>query len=535
MSRPTLPVGRRALLGAGAGLAMAGGLGVPALAQGAAARTLRVVPQANLTSLDPFWTTAVVTQNHGYLVYDTLTAVDSQTRPQPQMAEGWVVEEDGKSWTFTLREGLLFHDGEPVRARDCVASIARWARRDSFGQVLWMAVEDLVALDDRRLRFRLKRPFPFLALALGKGSSPAFIMPERIAQTDAFTQIREATGSGPFRFIADEWNPGQKAVWQKFDRYVPRQEAPDALSGGKIARMERVEWTVITDPATAAAAMVTGEQDYWEYPLHDLLPMLRRNRDIVVEQRLAEGTYGTMRMNHLHPPFNNMAIRRAVALALDQRDYMRAVAGEDPAGWGECLGVFTCGTPLANESGSEILRTRSVEKARAALQAAGYANEKVVLVAPGDYPQINALSLITADLLQRIGMNVELVSVDWGTLGQRRASREPVEKGGWSVFHTTSPGSSLNLPPTHLMLRANGKDAWFGWPDDAEIERLRAEWLVAPDDAASRRIAEQLNARVMETIPYLPLGFYWQPSAWRRNLTGVMPSPSTVFWNIGKA
>ncbi|WP_419896810.1 ABC transporter substrate-binding protein [Roseomonas sp. USHLN139] len=525
---------RRGFLAAGAGLGLAPALARPAVAQNAAAQVLRVIPQANLTSLDPFWTTAVVTLNHGYLVYDTLTAVDSKGVPKPQMAEGWEVAEDGRAWTFTLRPGLRFHDGAPVLARDCVASVTRWAKRDAFGQVLWMAVDALEALDDRRLRFRLKAPFPYLALALGKSSSPAFIMPQRLAEVDAFTQIREAVGSGPFRFIANEWNPGQKAVWEKFAQYVPREEAADGLAGGKLAKVPRVEWTVISDPATAAAAMSTGEQDYWEYPLHDLLPMLKRSRDLVVQQRLTEGTYGCLRLNHLQKPFDNVGIRRAVAMAVDQRDYLRAVAGEGTDAWGECPGVFTCGTPLSNETGSEILKTRNVEQARAALKAAGYNGERVVVVAPGDYPQINALSLVTADLLQRIGMNVELVSTDWGTLVQRRTSREPVEKGGWSVFHTTSPGTSLNLPPIHLMLRANGKDAWFGWPDDPEIERLRAAWLQAADAAEGKRIADALNARAMQTIPYIPLGFYWQPSVWRRGLAGVQPSSSTTFWNIEK-
>ncbi|PHK96670.1 ABC transporter substrate-binding protein [Pseudoroseomonas rhizosphaerae] len=525
---------RRSMLGAGAMLAgMA--LPRPGLAQGAASRTLRVVPQANLTSLDPFWTTAVVTLNHGYLVYDTLTAVDARNQPRPQMAEGWAVEDDGRSWTFTLRPGLKFHDGEAVRARDCVASIARWAKRDAFGQVLWMSVDELSALDDRRLRFRLKQPFPYLALALGKSPSPAFIMPERLGQVDAFTQIREAIGSGPFRFLPDEWNPGQKSVWEKFAGYVPRDDAPDGLAGAKRPLLDRVEWTVISDPAVASSAMLTGEQDYWEYPLHDLLPLLRRNRDLVVEQRLTEGTYGCLRLNHLQPPFDNQAIRRAVAMAVDQRDYLRAVAGEAPDAWGECPGVFTCGSALETEQGSEILKTRSVERGREALKAAGYAGEKVVLLAPGDYPQINALSLVTADLLRRLGMNVEFVSTDWGTLVQRRTSREPVDKGGWSVFHTTSLGTSLNLPPIHLMLRANGKDAWFGWPDDPEIERLRAEWLRAGEPAEAKRIGDALNARAMQTIPYIPLGYYWQPSAWRRTLRGVQRSPSTVFWNIEKA
>jgi peptide/nickel transport system substrate-binding protein len=280
--------------------------------------------------------------------------------------------------------------------------------------------------------------------------------------------------------------------------------------------------------------MVTGEQDYWEYPLHDLLPLLRRSRDLVVEQRLLDGTYAVCRFNHLHPPFSDVRIRRAVAMAVDQRDYMRAVAGTDPAGWSVCEGVFTCGTALATEAGSDVLKLRSLDRARAALKDAGHAGERVVLIAPGDYPQVNAVSLVTADLLRRLGMNLELVSTDWGTLVQRRASREPVDRGGWSMIHTTASGQSLALPVFHLFLRANGPQAWFGWPQDEEIERLRAAWIEAGDAAGGRRIGEALNRRAMEVLPYIPLGFYWQPSAWRRSLTGVFRAPVTAFWNIGK-
>jgi peptide/nickel transport system substrate-binding protein len=519
---------RRHLLAAGAALA------APAQAQPAGARSLRVIPQANLTSLDPVWTTAVVTRNHGFLVYDQLCAQDAKGVIRPQMAEGWVEEADGLSLTFTLREGLFFHDGTPVRAADCVASVDRWRRRDPFAQVLWPQVAAVEALDDRRLRFRLHSRVPLLLLALGQTQFPLFIMPERIARTDAFQQIRDPIGSGPFRFLADEWNPGQRAVWAKFDRYAPRPEPVDGLAGGRVPRLDRVEWTVISDPATAASAMTTGEQDYWEYPLHDLLGLLRRSRDLVVQQRLLEGTYGILRFNQLQPPFNNPAIRRAIAMAVDQRDYLRAVAGDDTKGWGVCEGVFTCDTPMANENGSAILKTHSIDRARAALKDAGYAGEKVVLLAPGDYPQINALSLVTADTLRRLGMNLELISTDWGSLVQRRVSKEPVEKGGWSVIHTTSSGQSLALPVFHLFLRANGANAWFGWPEDAEIERLRAAWVAAPDEGAQQRIAAELNARAMQVLPYVPLGYYWQPSAWRRNLSGVFAAPATVYWNIAK-
>ncbi len=522
---------RRHLLAA----AGAAALPLPAFAQDAAARTLRVIPQANLTSLDPVWTTAVVTRNHAAMVYDQLVGVDENMVAKPQMVAGWAQEDGGKSWTFTLRDGLKFHDNEPVRAEDCVASIKRWMARDTIGQTLAERLDEVAALDDKRFRFRLKKPFPSLLDALAKPEvSPLFIMPARIAATDPFQQIRDPIGSGPFRFVREEWNPGQLAVWTKFDGYVPRDDAPSATAGRKQAVVDRVEWTIIPDPSTAAAAIANGEHDYWEYPLHDLLPTLRRNRNVVVQQRLANGFYGFCRFNHLHPPFSNKAVRQAVMMAADQRDYLRAVAGEDPAGWGECPSYFTCGTPASVMGGQEALQQRSMDRARQALKAAGYNGEKTVLITPSDYPQINALSLVTADLLQRMGFNLEIVAADWGTVVQRRASREPVEKGGWSVFHTTAGGGALINPALNQFTRTNGLNAWFGWPTDGEMERLRLDWFDA-DGPEQVKIAQAIQTRAFDVVPYVPLGFYWQPSVWRSNVTGVTKNFITSFWNIGKS
>jgi len=522
---------RRSLL-AGAAAALA----APALAQPAGARVLRVIPQANLTSLDPIWTTAVVTRNHGYLVYDQIVAMDANFIPRPQMAEGWLEEDAGLRWTFTLRPGLVFHDGEPVRARDCVASIRRWMARDSLGQTLALLLDDLSAPDDRRFVFRLRRPFPLLPAALGKPSPmPLFVMPERIATTDAFQQVSDPVGSGPFRFVRDEWNPGSRAVWARHAGYVPANGAPDGIAGGRVPRVDRVEWTVISDSATAAGALSNGEQDYWEYPLHDLLPLLRRNRDVTVGQRLAQGIYAGMRINHLHPPFDDPAVRRALLLGIDQRDHLRAVAGNEAGMWATCESVYACGTAYGTDAGNAPLLTRDPAAARRALAAAGYAGQRTVLLAPSDYPSINALSLVSADVMQRAGFNLDVVSTDWGTVIQRRASMEPVERGGWSAFHSTWTGADVVNPAIHQNLRANGRGAWFGWPTDPEIERMRADWIDAPDEPTRKRLADALQVQAMQSVPFIPLGSYWQPSAWRRNVTGVFPCQVTTYWNIGKA
>lgn len=515
-------------------------LAAPALAQSAASRVLRVIPQANLTSLDPVWTTAVVTRNHAYLVYDQLVAVNAQFEPQPQMAEAWAASADGLDWQFRLRPGLRFHDNEPVLARDAVASIRRWWARDSLGQTLDTLTDELSAPDDRTIRFRLKRRFALLPFALGKASPmPMFVMPERIALTDPYKAITDSTGSGPFRFVRAEWNPGSRAVWERSPYYAPRDEPVDGIAGGRRANVDRVEWTVIPDSATAASALASGEQDYWEYPLHDLIPLLRGSAGVTVGQRLAQGTYCGMRLNHLHPPFDDPAVRRALLMAVDQRDYMRAVVGDGEAGrpqpWGVCESVYTCGSAFETAAGNELLRLRSVEQAAAALRASGYKGERAVVLAPSDYPQINALSLVTADVMRRIGFNVDLAAMDWGTVTQRRTSKEPVDRGGWSVFHSTWSGADVHDPAISQQTRTNKDGAWFGWPEDLEIEAMRARWLEAPDPAAQKEIADAIQVRAFETVPFIPLGYYWQPSAWRKTVTGTFQCQVTTFWNIGKS
>jgi peptide/nickel transport system substrate-binding protein len=495
-----------------------------------------VIPGANLTSLDPIWTTAPITKDHGYLVYDQVTAVDDDYIPRPQMAEGWQVEDEGRSWVFGLREGLRFHDNEPVRSADVIASIRRWAARDVFGQALAAATDAIEVIDDRRFRFRLKRPFPLLAAALGKSnSSQCFIMPERLANTDPFQQVTDATGSGPFRFLRDEWVAGVRAAYAKFERYIPRTEPVSSIAGGRVARVDRVEWTVIPDHGTAAAAMQAGEQDYWQSPQHDLLPQLRRSRNLVVRPRNLSGTYSMLRFNHLQKPFDNVALRRAIATAVRQEDYMQAVVGNEAESWGQCASFFACGTPLATNAGERVLGTADIEAAQRAVREAGYNNERIVQIAATDSHAINAVSLVTADLLRRLGMNLDYVATDWGTMLQRRASREPVERGGWSVFHTLWNGADVLNPAVHTMLRGNGAQAWFGWPSDPEIEQLRSAWFAEPDVAAQVRLAHRLDVQAFETMPYVPLGFYRQPEVWRSNLTGVFPTPTTVYWNIGKS
>ena len=525
---------RRALLAA-ATAAPFTPLAAPALAQGAAAtRLLRMVPHANPGSLDPIWTTAYVTRNFGYLVWDTLFASDASFGVHPQMAEGYTVSQDKLTYEITLRPGLKFHDGEPVRPADCIASIARWMKRDSMGQRLDVALDAMTPIDDRKFAIKLKRPYPLLIDALGKPSSNVpFVMPERIARTDPFKQVDDFVGSGPFVFNRSEWIQGSLLTFSRFQNYVPRDGGePSLTSGPKVAHFDRIEWRIIPDGGTAGAALQAGEVDWWEQPTPDLLPLLRRNRNIEVTQQDPVGLAGILRFNCLHPPFDNPAIRRAILPAINQKDFMIAVNGDEPDAIREGVGYFASISPMASKAGLEVMKG-DINAARAALKAAGYKGEKVVLLNPTDIVSPSAMSQVTNDLFRRLEINVDFASSDWGTVVQRRASKESVEKGGWSALCTAFNGYDFLDPSGHLPIRGNGANAWAGWPDIPRLEQLRDAWFDAPDAAAQKQVGAEMQQVALETVPYIPLGEYIQRTALRRNVTGMVKG-IPVFWNIRK-
>jgi peptide/nickel transport system substrate-binding protein len=530
---------RRSFIKAGVAagvVAGSGGMAAPALSQ-AANRTLRFVPQANLANFDPIWGTQYVVRNAAVLVWDTLYGFDDKLEAQRQMVEGEQVSQDGLTWTFRLREGLRFHDNEPVRARDVVASINRWMPRDPMGQLLRALGDELVAVDDRTFRWRLKAPFPKMKMALGKNATPmCFIMPERIAtRFDSFTQVNEYVGSGPMRFVRNEWVPGARAVFQRFDGYVPRNEPASWLAGGKRMMVDRVEWVIMPDPATASAALQNGEVDWWENPITDLVPVLRRNRNIAVDIADPLGNIGSFRMNHLQPPFNNPRVRRAVMTALSQRDYMTALVGNDENLWKTLGGFFTPGTPLYTEEGGEMMKAANMERGRQMLRESGYAGEPVVCLVAQDQPITKAQGDVTADLLRRLGMNVDYVATDWGTVGQRRAVKNPPTQGGWSMFHTWHAGADAINPVLYNAVRANGDGAWFGWPDVPAVEAEVPNWLAASNLAEERAAIGRLNRAAVDNVVYCPTGFFLGYQAWRRNVSGIVKGPIPFAWGVSKS
>ena len=509
-------------------------LAMPAVSRAAAAKLLRFVPQSDVTILDPIWTTAYVTRNHGFMIFDTLYGIDNGYTAQPQMVAGHTVEADGKQWTLTLRDGLKWHDGEKVLGRDCVASIKRWGARDAFGQTLLAYTDELTAPDDKTIRFRLKHPFPLLPDALGKpGSSFCAMMPERLAKTSAFTAITEMVGSGPFKWNAKDRVVGSRAVYDRNPDYVPRADGVAQWTAGpKIVHFDRVEWHVIPDETTKANALVAHEVDWWENPTNDILPLLDTNPKVTVRVTDPTGLIACMRLNQLWPPFDNPAIRRAVLGAVDQREFMIAVAGTDPKRWHVPVGIFCPGTPMASEAGLSVFTgKRDPAKIAAEIKAAGYKGEKVVLLAPTDFPILKAEADVCADMMRRIGLNVDYQAMDWGTVIQRRAQERSPAKGGWSVFNTFWSGLDQFNPVGHVFLRGDGKKGMVGWPSAPKIEALRQDWIDAPDLAAQKQLAVKLQEQALRDVPYVPLGQFYPSTAYRSDLAGIL-NGFVLFWNV---
>ena len=510
-------------------------LPAPHIARAQDSRILRFVPYSDVAIIDPIWTTGYSTRTHALLVWDTLYGLDDKFQPQPQMVEGHVVEDDGKRWTMKLRPGLVFHDGTRVLASDAVASLKRWGVRDAFGQSLMAVLDEISAPDDRTIVFRLKQPFPMLPAALARPSAlVAAIMPARLAETDPFKQIPEAIGSGPFRYVREERMPGARHVYARHEGYVPREGTPSFTAGPRTPFLDRIEFNVMPDPAVAISALQTGAVDWVEQPLIDLLPMLRKDPNVVVEVKDPNGMAGQIRLNHMHPPFNNPALRRVVLKALDQQACMDAVCGGDPEVRRTTMGFFPASSEMASTAGIEALQgKKDYEALKREFAAAGYKGEKIVFLQGQDVPRISQVSEVAIDMLRRIGANVDVVPADWGTVLQRITNRRPVEEGGWSAYVTYWSGLDLGSPATNSPLRSNGQKAGPGWPESPQIEALRAKWLEAADLATQQSIAQEIQLQAMQDVPYVPAGQYFQPVAYRRNITGMLTGVP-VFTNIRK-
>jgi peptide/nickel transport system substrate-binding protein len=503
-------------------------LTVPGIAP-AADKTLRAVVHADLKIIDTNWTTAYITQRHGYVVYDTLFALDSKFVPQPQMVEKYQASSDGLTWDFTLRPGLKWHDKTDVTAADCVASLKRFMAKDVMGQKLADFTSSLEPVNAKTFRLTLKRPYGLVLDTFAKAQVPPYMMPARIAATPVDKQITDPTGSGPFIMKQDEWQPGHKVVYVKNPDYVPRSEPPDYLSGGKIAKIDRLEWLYIPDNNTALSALQAGEIDYFEAPPLDFMEPLQNNPDVTVLRIDLLGAQGIIRPNSAQPPFDNYKARQALLHLVNQDQTLRAVVGNEKFYMKFCGSFFMCGSANGTEVGSGGLKDFSIEKAKQLLKEGGYNGEKLVVILPTDRPQYNAATMVLIQNLRKAGVAVDAQAMDWSTALGRRA-----KKDGWNIVITTHGGPDTTIPIGNVWFNSRCEQANIGWACDPELEKLVDAWAAELDRDKRRALLDDVHRRAYESLPYVSWGQFFQPVAYRSSVKGVLVSGIPVYWNIEK-
>ena len=536
-----MSMSRRTLIRAGL---MAGAASVttafrPRRTQGASAdeRTLKAVMHTTLSVFDPVWTTANITLYHAGMIYDNLFSMDANLKPQPQMVGRWSLSNDKKTYTFELRDGLGWHDGTPVTAADCVASIRRFAVAESAGQMMMQYVQDISRKDDRTFVIALKEPFGMLIDILGKLiPRSCFIMRKSDAEKPASEQVSANIGSGPFIFNQALARPGARFVYDRNPKYVPRSEPPSGLAGGKVVKVDRVIFETIADQQTAMAALQAGEIDFYEIPPIDLLAQLEADPKIKIEVLNKQGSICFLRMNWLHPPFSEQKARQALLYLMDQKAFMAASFG-NPKYYGTSASLFANGNAMSNDENTDWFRHGvDLDKARQLLKESGYNGAPVVVLDPTNHPWIHNSALVAAAQLRKIGVNVQVAASDWGGLLNRRSNRETVDKGGWDIFITSDSSYSHGDPIACPTLAANGKDAWFGWPTNDQYEALRRKWAVVPMLAERQEIARQMQRLAWDFVPFVHAGVYFRPVAYRTNVRGFIGVPEIIpFWNVEKA
>lgn len=525
---------KASLLGMASAALLAATAMTPAHAQES---VLRANMHADVRTLDPHWTTQTIAGIHGMLVYDTLFGVDDEGVPHPQMVGDYSVSEDGKEYTFTLRDGLKFHDGSDVTTADVIASLKRWSEKDQAARAMFAYVDELTAVDDKTFKMTLSEPYGLVLETLGKtGTMVPIIMREEDASKGSDEQVEEAIGSGPFMMVKEEWVPGSKTVYVKNPDYVPRDEPPSGFAGGKIPKVDRIELVWIDDSQTRMQALIAGEIDLLEQPAIDFVPILENTPDIdVIRTGSVDSHWGTIRLNHLHPPFDNPKVRQAFYHLINQEDFLQTVVG-NPEYYRTCYSYITCGTTYEDETGKEMLSDYDPKKAYELMKEAGYNDEPIHVLAATDHHTITPASQVLINAMREAGINVNPVSLDWGSVVARRSNREKPENGGWNIFVTTSSGTTAQNPALNTWLGAGCDDANVGWPCDEELERLRGEYAFAKTPEERKASAAKIQKRATEVVPYISFGQWTQPMAYRSDrIEGIVPVTGlSVLWNIEK-
>ncbi len=510
-------------------------MGLAATTAQAQQKVLHVVPSADVAELDPTRAANQIGRIYSQMVFDTLFALDHTLSPKPMMVDKEDVSADGLTYTFTIRPGLKFTDGSAVTTKDIIASIERFEDGPSVGAQLKARTASMQIVDDRTFKLVLNAPFGLVEFALGGGGAPiAGIMRYADATRPNNVPLTNPVGSGPFIYNASMRESGHRVVFDRNPDYPARSEPPDGAAGARVVKVDRVQFDILPDPTTAANAMATGEEDFWDTVTPDLVPFLK-DHGVVVRRTTSLPSTVWIRPNFELPPFNNVKARQALALLFDQKEFMEAVAVKDQ--WSTCYSFSICGSVYGTEVGSDAYRKPDPARAKQLLAESGYKGEPIVIVGTPQLPIINIVSQIMAQKLRDIGANVDLQMGDWATVYTRVNTPHLTGKNGWNLVGTYSLGGTWFSPLTNVALDTSCGDhttASMGMPCDAEGEKLRQAVLAARGLDAQKAAFETFQKHAWDFIPYIPGGQFDINNAYRKNISGVLDGYVIIYWNIEK-
>jgi peptide/nickel transport system substrate-binding protein len=495
--------------------------------------TIRYASSIEPPVLDPVVNMLGVVQEHGYLIYDQLFGYGCDGMPRPQMVDQYSVKSDaaGAVWTMSLRPGMKWHDGTAVTSKDAIASITRWSKTDQVGRKLAAIGMQFAEVDENTFTITMPVESPLLLQGLAKSTSPALFMMRASDAARAHTEpVTEFIGSGPFKFVASEYAKGHKAIYEKNADYIPRSEPADCLAGGKIAKVDRIEWLVMPDYSTAVSALLGGEIDMYETPPLDLLPVIEANPDLRIQNINKLGKIGMLRINSKSPLFSTSEARVALIKAFNQADAMAVVAG-DQKYWRECYSYFACGGTNEYKEASSDAMAFDGAAAKSQLEAAGYKGDPIRMLVVGDDEVLRKLGTYAAEAMRAAGLQVDMQVMDFAALLAKRR-----DTTAWDVFTSWNFGVELNHPFVSLALADGCVDG--GYPGAActpALNEAKDRWAVEPDQEKNAALIKEMG-RLADTqhVPYVPLGAFDQPVAYHSSLSGVLDTPLPVFWNIEK-
>jgi peptide/nickel transport system substrate-binding protein len=494
-------------------------------------------PQVNYTLQE--WQLLIFT--HDGLVAFKRAGGREGTKLVPDLAESIPKPTNGgKTWTFKLRSGIKFSNGQTVTPKDVRATFERLFKiGDSPNSGTWYNVivggdacvkkpkscslAKGITTSGNKITFHLTHGDPEFLDKLG--TPFAFILPTGTSNKEV--QI-PPPGTGPYYFA--QYNPNKqiKLVRNKYFKEWSKDAQP---AGNPDVILQKFGLGV-----EAEVTQVENGQADWVFdtpPADRLNELSSKYSKQVFINPLTAVWY--IALNTRIPPFNNLKARQAVMAALSQEDYMRALVGDDNALWKALPGFFTPDTPLYTEEGGEILKgKRDLTAAKKLLAESSYKGEPVTCVVAQDQPITKAQGDVTAELLKRIGMNVDFVATDWGTTGQRRAQKSPPGQGGWGMFHTWHAGADCVNPAVYIAIRATGDTAWFGWPNVPSVETEVTAWFDAKTLDEEKAAIKRLNKAALDNVVYAPTGFFLGYQAWRKNVSGIVKGPIPFAWGVSK-